>query len=99
MRYSQKVRNRKLSRAIKNVSIEKLTSIKVENYFKRVKEVKEDNLYPNVISSVERALIKSVLEKTEFNQIRSAQILGINRNTLRRKIKSLKIRLRKNTNN
>ncbi len=99
MNSQQKAKNRKLARAIKNVSIEKLTSIKVENYFKKVREVEEDNLYPNVINSVERALIKSVLERTSFNQIKCAQVLGINRNTLRRKIKELKIRLRKNINN
>jgi Fis family transcriptional regulator len=44
-----------------------------------------------VISQVERPMIEFVLRKTEFNQTRSAEILGINRNTLRKKIQQYKI--------
>jgi Fis family transcriptional regulator, factor for inversion stimulation protein len=89
----QKKRKRKLKRLLKNVSIEKLISLKIEGYFKKVKELKEDNLYPHVIAATERALIKSVLEKTAYNQIKTSAILGINRNTLRKKIEDLKIKL------
>lgn len=99
MNSQQKAKNRKIARTIKNVSIEKLTCLKIENYFKKSRTLKDDNLYPSVISSVEKALIKSVLKQTSFNQLQSAKLLGINRNTLRRKIKELKIKLRENTNN
>ena len=99
MNSTQKIKNRKLKQAVKNASIEKLTALKMETYFKKVKEIKEDNLYPHVISSVERALISCVLKRTSFNQIKCAKVLGINRNTLRRKIKELKIKLQENTQN
>ena len=40
-------------------------------------------------------LIDLTLKKTNGNQIRAAQILGINRNTLRKKITDLRIELKK----
>jgi two-component system, NtrC family, nitrogen regulation response regulator GlnG len=48
-----------------------------------------------VLEQVERPLIRFVLEKTRNNQVRAADILGINRNTLRKKIQELGIELRK----
>jgi two-component system, NtrC family, nitrogen regulation response regulator GlnG len=54
-----------------------------------------DNLYDMVLHQMERPLIEIVLEKTRGNQVRTAEILGINRNTLRKKIKTLEIDIRK----
>jgi two-component system nitrogen regulation response regulator GlnG len=53
----------------------------------------EGRVYREVIESVERPLIESVLRHTEGNQIRAAALLGINRNTLRKKIVELGIRV------
>jgi two-component system nitrogen regulation response regulator GlnG len=52
----------------------------------------EGNLYDLTIRSVEKTLLLKVLEKTDWNQIQAATYLGINRNTLRRKILELKIK-------
>ena len=49
-----------------------------------------------VLHQMERPLIRIVLEKTRGNQVRTAEILGINRNTLRKKIQTLAIDLKKN---
>lgn len=45
-------------------------------------------LYHRVINEVENALFRSVLRYTGNNQLQAAKILGINRNTLRKKITS-----------
>jgi two-component system nitrogen regulation response regulator GlnG len=45
-----------------------------------------EDLYEEVISRVERPLIELVLERTGNNQLKAAEILGLNRNTLRKKI-------------
>jgi two-component system nitrogen regulation response regulator GlnG len=47
-----------------------------------------------VIERVERPLIELTLKATRGNQIRAAQILGINRNTLRKKITNLRINVK-----
>lgn len=49
-------------------------------------------LFHDVISIVERILITMALKKTNNVQIAAAQFLGINRNTLRKKIKELGIK-------
>lgn len=48
-------------------------------------------LFDRVIREVERPLISLTLEATRGNQIRAAEVLGLNRNTLRKKIRELKI--------
>jgi DNA-binding protein Fis len=48
-------------------------------------------LYKTTVEDIEKTLISSVLERTEGNQLKAAKILGINRNTLRAKIKKLGI--------
>ncbi|MCG8545600.1 MAG: nitrogen regulation protein NR(I) [Alphaproteobacteria bacterium] len=48
-------------------------------------------LYDRVLREVERPLIQLSLEATRGNQVRSAQLLGLNRNTLRKKIRELDI--------
>jgi two-component system nitrogen regulation response regulator GlnG len=44
---------------------------------------------------VERPLINIILQQTRGNQVRTAEILGINRNTLRKKIKTLDIMVKR----
>jgi len=53
----------------------------------------EENLFRGVMQRVERPLLETVLAHTAGNQIRAAAILGINRNTLRKKIAELGIDL------
>ena len=49
------------------------------------------DVYDQVIAEVERPLIRMTLAATRGNQIRAAEMLGLNRNTLRKKIKDLEI--------
>lgn len=53
--------------------------------------MKEQGLYKKVMSSIEKPLLEDMLSKVGGNQWKAARLLGINRNTLRAKIKKLRI--------
>jgi two-component system nitrogen regulation response regulator GlnG len=53
------------------------------------------NLYSLLIKEIEKPLITLILKETHGNQIQAAQLLGMNRNTLRKKIKELKINFKR----
>lgn len=76
-----------------SASIKDFLEDKLKNYLKDMTELDNCNLYETVISEVERALIKIVLNETGGNQIKASKTLGINRNTLRTKIKEYRIRI------
>lgn len=52
---------------------------------------KRGELYKTVLTIIEKPLIEHTLERTEGNQLKAARILGINRNTIRSKIRKLDI--------
>ena len=51
----------------------------------------DKEIYDNVISHVEKLILEKVLERSYGNQVMAAKILGLNRNTLHKKIKKLNI--------
>ncbi len=62
------------------------------SYFKTLKGVAPaPKLHSKIMSEVEKPLIEHVLKYARGNQVRAADILGINRNTLRKKITELNI--------
>jgi len=68
----------------------------LHKYIGRMKNMENGGgLYPMVISLVEKPLITMVLEETRGNQTEAAHLLGLNRNTLRRKLAEHKIRIKK----
>lgn len=56
-------------------------------------ELPAAGLYDRIMEAVERPLIQSTLKLVENNQKKAAQVLGINRNTLRKKITDLGVSL------
>lgn len=59
----------------------------LDRYFRDLNGEKTTNLYALVLNEVERPLLEAVMRHAESNQCRAAEILGINRNTLRKKLK------------
>jgi len=74
-----------------NGSLNHSTETALKKYFKTLNGHKPINLYRFVIKEVERPLMKEVMKYTENNQSEAAKILGINRTTLRNKLKEYKI--------
>jgi len=60
----------------------------VDGYFRDLDGVKPQGVYDMVINCVERPLIEAVLLRVDGNQTHAAEMLGINRNTLRKKMKN-----------
>jgi two-component system nitrogen regulation response regulator GlnG len=76
----------------KSNGISEAVEIRVLNYFSINKGTKPSgNLYNQILKEVEGPLIAHTLAFTRGNQLKSAKLLGLNRNTLRKKIRELNI--------
>lgn len=71
---------------LEEMSFEEMVSSKLAAFLRRVDGYPVTNLYDDVVSRVERPLLDLVMKATGGNQLRAAEILGLNRNTLRRKL-------------
>jgi Fis family transcriptional regulator len=73
---------------IKSKPLSSLTDECLRSYFANLNGHKPGDLYQLVIGEVERPLLVAVLGYTKGNQSEAAEILGINRGTLRNKLKA-----------
>jgi len=60
-----------------------------------IEALDKGDIHAMVLEQVERPLIRLVLEKCRWNQVKAADVLGINRNTLRKKISELHIEMKR----
>ena len=74
------------------ISFENFLEEKLSDLVERLGGLDKGDIYDMVIRRVEKPLLTLVLRRTEGNQVRAANLLGINRNTLRKKIKELGIK-------
>jgi len=86
----KKVKKLKRSKRL-NGTLKNSTESALEKYFKTLNGTKPDNLYNLVIREVEAPLMKKIMEYTKNNQTQASKILGINRTTLRTKLKEYKL--------
>ena len=82
---------------LQSVSLEKLVKSKLEVLFQQQREadVELSGLYNVVLEQVEKPLLELALRAYNGNQVKTAAMLGINRNTLKKKIDNYKIRVKK----
>ncbi len=66
--------------------IEECIRDSLDAYFKDLRGVEPAAMYAMMLAVVEKPLLDVVMQQAEGNQSRAAQWLGINRNTLRRKL-------------
>ncbi len=60
----------------------------IRRYLFELEGTQPNNLYDLVLRQVEQPLFEAILEHTKGNQSRAAEILGLNRGTLRKKLRS-----------
>ncbi|MHB8484061.1 MAG: helix-turn-helix domain-containing protein, partial [Nitrospiria bacterium] len=75
----------------KELYMEDFLESKLKAFIKKSYSAKKSHLYDTLLQEFERPLITLALKETNGNQIQAAEILGLNRNTLRKKIQDLKI--------
>ncbi|PYN28122.1 MAG: two-component system response regulator [Candidatus Rokuibacteriota bacterium] len=69
-----------------DATLEEIIERKLLECVRGLREHASANLYDLMIGLVEKPLLRAVLRETGGNQVRAANILGINRNTLRKKL-------------
>ena len=75
-------------------TLSQLVEQKLAGYFADQPDgIPPPGLYDRVLEDIERPLIQLTLSATRGNQVRAAEILGLNRNTLRKKIQDLGVEL------
>ncbi|MFW9616138.1 Fis family transcriptional regulator [Aquabacterium sp.] len=58
----------------------------LEGYFQDLRGAEPHAVYDMVVNAVERPMLEVVMQRADGNQSKAAEWLGINRNTLRRKL-------------
>lgn len=71
--------------------LESYIESKIGEFVRNMRNGSARNLYPMLMAAVERPLIALALKETKGNQLQAAELLGLNRNTLRKKIVDFRI--------
>lgn len=76
-----------LAQRLDQFSLEAVVDIKLARFLDQIGTFYPENLHELIINKVEKPLLSQILRRTGGNQVHAARILGINRNTLRKKMK------------
>jgi len=67
-------------------NIEDSVRVGLEGYFRDLRGIEPNDMYEMMVKVVEKPLLEVVMAKADQNQSRAAEWLGLNRNTLRKKL-------------
>jgi len=76
-----------LAQRLDTYSLEAVVELKIARFLDQIGTFYPENLHSMIINKVEKPLLGQILRRTGGNQVHAARILGINRNTLRKKMK------------
>ncbi len=71
-----------------NSAIDDAVRGSLERYFLSLEGAQAREVYDMVINAVERPMLQLIMQRADGNQLKASEILGINRNTLRKKLKA-----------
>jgi Fis family transcriptional regulator len=72
-------------------NIQDAVRVSMEGYFKDLRGTEPDNLHEMLVTVVEKPLLEIVMRQAQGNQSKAAVWLGLNRNTLRKKLVNHKL--------
>ena len=67
-------------------TLNEIVTNNLQKYFQNLDGEAPSSIYDMVIDAVERPMLEVVMREAEGNQSRASEMLGINRNTLRKKL-------------
>jgi len=67
-------------------SLDEAVTRSLEKYFRDLDGTPPSSIYDMVLRAVERPMLEVVMRQASGNQLRASEMLGINRNTLRKKL-------------
>ncbi|MEY3664875.1 MAG: Hin recombinational enhancer-binding protein [Pseudomonadota bacterium] len=67
-------------------TLDEAITLSLERYFLDLEGQSPSQIYDMVIQAVERPMLEVVMREAQGNQVRASEMLGINRNTLRKKL-------------
>ena len=79
------------SRARSGETLDQCVRRSLEQYFSDLDGARPHALHDMVINAVERPLLQFAMERADGNQSAAAELLGINRNTLRKKLQEYRL--------
>lgn len=72
---------------IDSITLRQAVKDTLKNYFTNIGNEQPVDFYSILLEEIERPLLEVLINHTHYNQVRMAQILGISRGTLRKKLK------------
>jgi Fis family transcriptional regulator, factor for inversion stimulation protein len=81
----------RVCRARSGETLEQCVLRSLEQYFSDLDGARPHALHAMVVTAVERPLLQFAMQRTDGNQSAAAELLGINRNTLRKKLQEYRL--------
>jgi Fis family transcriptional regulator len=66
--------------------VTEVLEVQLQRYLDDLGDIPPSNVYDMVITSIEKPMLQLIMQHAEHNQSLAAQYLGLNRNTLRKKL-------------
>ncbi|HVE44142.1 MAG TPA: helix-turn-helix domain-containing protein [Gammaproteobacteria bacterium] len=72
---------------LQKITLKQVVQDTLRNYFSNIGNEQPVDFYAILLEEIERPLLEVLINYTQYNQVKMAQILGISRGTLRKKLK------------
>jgi Fis family transcriptional regulator, factor for inversion stimulation protein len=72
---------------LETITLKQVVKDTLRNYFSNIGSEQPVDFYNILLEEIERPLLEVLINHTHYNQVKMAQILGISRGTLRKKLK------------
>jgi Fis family transcriptional regulator len=76
-----------LSEDLQTITLKQVVKDTLRNYFSNIGNEQPVDFYSILLEEIERPLLEVLINHTHYNQVKMANILGISRGTLRKKLK------------